>query len=405
MLWCCLSVSAAEARQGASREVKRLLYVTSYNASYKWTNDVITGFREYFQHVNYPVKIDVIELDVLRTPDLLPSPRDISATIRSLKTGNYDLVVAADNCAVELIQEHHRDISGQLPFVFCGYVHWQPLRRDANANLTGLEQPSNILPNVKLGLRLLPGTRRIAIITDGSMTGRAIRRELPQLLREIQGVEFLYLHGDDYTDEQLLQKIAGLPPDSFIIFTNWRSSLEENTGSFRLINDKIFKAAPVPVFTTMDLPPAPGVPGGFVTVGTTHGREAARLAEQVLLGEKADSIPILPGSSAPVFDWPTLTDMGLKAKQFPADTQFLNTPPPFWTRYQTELLVLGGGLFTLFASLLIYLQISRLKSRTEQAVFRALPVRVVVADETDRIYYFRSGENFDQLGVGNDPHE
>ena len=73
MLWCCLSVSAAEARQGASREVKRLLYVTSYNASYKWTNDVITGFREYFQHVNYPVKIDVIELDVLRTPDLLPS--------------------------------------------------------------------------------------------------------------------------------------------------------------------------------------------------------------------------------------------------------------------------------------------------------------------------------------------
>ena len=194
MLWCCLSVSAAEARQGASREVKRLLYVTSYNASYKWTNDVITGFREYFQHVNYPVKIDVIELDVLRTPDLLPSPRDISAT--------------ADNCAVELIQEHHRDISGQLPFVFCGYVHWQPLRRDANANLTGLEQPDNILPNVKLGLRLLPGTRRIAIITDGSMTGRAIRRELPQLLREIQGVEFLYLHGDDYTDEQLLQKIA-----------------------------------------------------------------------------------------------------------------------------------------------------------------------------------------------------
>lgn len=294
MLWGCLSVSAAEARQGASREVKRLLYVTSYNASYKWTNDVITGFREYFQHVNYPVKIDVIELDVLRTPDLLPSPRDISATIRSLKTGNYDLVVAADNCAVELIQEHHRDISGQLPFVFCGYVHWQPLRRDANANLTGLEQPSNILPNVKLGLRLLPGTR-------GSQSHRrkhdrrAIRRELPQLLREIQGVEFLYLHGDDYTDEQLLQKIAGLPPDSFIIFTNWRSSLEENTGSFRLINDKIFKAAPVPVFTTMDLPPAPGVPGGFVTVGTTHGREAARLAEQVLLGEKADSIPILPG--------------------------------------------------------------------------------------------------------------
>ena len=151
MLWCCLSVSAAEARQGASREVKRLLYVTSYNASYKWTNDVITGFREYFQHVNYPVKIDVIELDVLRTPDLLPSPRDISATIRSLKTGNYDLVVAADNCAVELIQEHHRDISGQLPFVFCGYVHWQPLRRDPNANLTGLEQPSNILPNESVG--------------------------------------------------------------------------------------------------------------------------------------------------------------------------------------------------------------------------------------------------------------
>ena len=405
MLWCCLSVSAAEVRQNASREVKRLLYVTSYNASYKWTNDVITGFREYFQHVNYPVKIDVIELDVLRTPDLLPSPRDISATIRSLKTGNYDLVVAADNCAVELIQEHHRDISGQLPFVFCGYVHWQPLRRNANANLTGLEQPDNILPNVKLGLRLLPATRQIAIITDGSMTGRAIHRNLPRLLREIQGVEFLYLHGDDYTDEQLLQKIAGLPPDSFIIFTNWRSSLEGNPVPLRQINDKIFQAAPVPVFTTMDLPPAAGVPGGIITAGATHGREAAKLAERVLLGEKADSIPILPGSSAPVFDWPTLTDMGLKAKQFPADTQFLNTPPPFWTRYQTELLVLGGGLFTLFASLLIYLQISRLKSRTEQAVFRALPVRVVVADENDRIYYFRSGENFDHLGVGNDPHE
>ena len=392
-------------RQGVSHEVKRLLYVTSYNASYKWTNDVITGFREYFQHVNYPVKIDVIELDVLRTPDLLPSPRDISATIRSLKTGNYDLVVAADNCAVELIQEHHRDIAGQLPFIFCGYVHWQPQRRNADANLTGLEQPSNILPNVKLGLRLLPDTRQIAIITDGSMTGRAIRRELPQLLREIQGVEFLYLHGDDYTDEQLLQKITALPPDSFIVFTNWRSSLEENLGSLRQINDKIFQASPVPVFTTMDLPPAPGVPGGIITAGATHGREAAMLAERVLLGEKADSIPILPGSSAPVFNWPTLTELGLKIGQFPADTQFLNTPPPFWTRYQTELLVLGGGLFTLFASLLIYLQISRLRSRTEQAVFRALPVRVVVADETGRIYYFRSGENFDHLGPGKDPHE
>ena len=378
-----VSVCRGVENTDAERPDKRILYISSYDASYRWTNDLLSGFRRYFHDRSLPVTIDTLELNVLNAPGLAPSAREVGRLRGQLSGAAYDLVVAAGNPAADLFFDRVLTLPADLPLVFCGYHGFRATARPPLGNVTGLAMPEVNLRNIELGLQLWPRTRNIVLITDGSSTADQLAAvRLPE-------VEITLINGRDDTTADLLRKLAGLPDDSFVVFNNWRSSRPEGRELLRSVFEQMAQNRTKSVLMTQDSGFEAGIPGGVMVEGGAHGYEAARLAERVLNGEAAERIPVATGASRPVFDYDLLARYHLTPEMLPADTLLLHPPRSFWSRYKLEI---ASGLAALIAALLVFIfhLISRQRhSRRLQVIFRALPVRVAAADARGRIHFLQ----------------
>lgn len=105
---------------------------------------------------------------------------------------------------------------------------------------------------------------------------------------------------------------------------------------------------PVPVFSLWDFYMATGIVGGYMTSGSVHGERAARLAERVINGEDADTMPVVTrGINVPVFDLAAIRPYGVSRRDLPPDSIIHNAPQTLWQRYRIEIL------FTITAFLLL----------------------------------------------------
>ena len=190
-------MTAALRADDPDRKPLHILFLTSYDSSYKWTTDVVEGFQEYLRRRNLPIKTDIVELNFAHTGGNLPEPTDLTWLERHLDKGDYDLIVASGNAAVELLLDNQAKLPENFPLIFCGYYDDGKLTPEAYPNLTGLLQKVDIAANVQLGMKLLPETRTIAIITDGTATGQQVQRDAQEALKDFTDAELIFINSSD----------------------------------------------------------------------------------------------------------------------------------------------------------------------------------------------------------------
>ena len=80
-----------------------------------------------------------------------------------------------------------------------------------------------------------------------------------------------------------------------------------------------------------------GAVGGYVTIPSTIGEEAAELALQVLDGKAVSSIPVTAGNSLrPVFDWPQMQKWGVDESNLPKGSEVRNRELSLWEQYPRQ---------------------------------------------------------------------
>lgn len=198
-------------------------------------------------------------------------------------------------------------------------------------------------------------------------------------------VEVTYLTG--MTMNEVLHRAAELPPHTIILNSFF---FEDSRGQFFLEGealDLVAGAAHVPVYAIYSSDIGHGVVGGRMTESGNLGRKVAGLAERVLSGENAASIPIVSDNSAQdTVDWRQLRRWNISEKRLPASAVELFREPSVWERFR-YLIMAMISLCILETILILALLFSvERRKRAEKALLREKTLADAVIESLPGIF-------------------
>ena len=226
--------------------------------------------------------------------------------------------------------KHHKEVFGQAPVSFCGINDYDESMFIGREMFTGLIEVLDIKATIDLAKKLHPSIDKVFVITDNTPTGVGQKRDVAAIAeQQCPDLEFEFLDGKDYSNEQLLQKLSTLPKNSIILLTVW---LRDKNGQYISVDKGgplLSSAATVPIYGIIYMYLGHGIVGGKLVDSSTQGTVAAELALRILKGEKPSLIPVTIESKNPyMFDYNQLQRWGISIPDLPKESAIINQPPP-----------------------------------------------------------------------------
>jgi PAS domain S-box-containing protein len=343
---------------------KRVLYIDSYNQGYIWSDGVLNGIFKKLKETGQGWDLSVEHLDTRR----FPGKEHLELMARLIETkyknAGFDLVLAADNPAVDFALRYRERIFPKTPIVFCGYNYFRPEALRGVNGVTGVNEEINLLDSIKMALLVHPKTRTLVFIlsTQGD-TNILVNEELESRALPALGKNYHIILLRDVSLSELRERLDKLDPDS-LIFLNGRvrdqklglSIPSEEVG--RLVSE----ASPAPVYVFIDVLLGSGVLGGRVIAAADQGRKAAELGLRILAGESPDAIPVVMETPVrDMFDYRAMRKFGVAESQLPPGATIINRPESLWSRYQGY--ILGALAFMLVQTGFIILLLRAMRQR------------------------------------------
>lgn len=377
----------------------RVLVLNSYHAGYSWSDGELHGVQRVLLH-EFPGLIPSVEfLDAKREPTL--SQRDsLLAYFRSKYQGaRFDLIVTLDDAALQFALAHRTDLGEQVPIVFGGVNNFRPEKVAGVGRLTGVAEGFDFVGNLDLALQLRPGLKTIHLITDSTDSGKETLAAFQEVAQQYKNrLHFVPLV--DWTAEELLARLAALPPDDLALgLSNSRDAagrvLSEDADFMRAVYER--SAVPVIMITQPALPLAYGKGweqaiwyglGGSMISSDLHGEAVGRIACRVLRGEDADKIPVLTTSPMRLaFDYQQLVRHHIDLARLPAGAELFNRRESFFELYRWRIVTALGVIVLLAGAVVALLANNIRRQRAEGAL---LLLRTAVDQAKDLIALFDS---------------
>jgi two-component system, cell cycle sensor histidine kinase and response regulator CckA len=358
-----LSPAAVTAAQAAPPKV---LILNAYHQGEQWSDNELAGILDAFKKSNPFLVPEIEHLDTKR----FPAPEHLVLLWNFLKqkyNGRpFDLVMALDNPALDLLIAHRQELFGDVPIVFAGINGYRPEMLAGQTRVAGVVEVSDMSGTLRLALRLHPQARVVFTVHDHTSTGLALRREMEQAAGAFrQQVEFRYTPEGNMPE--LLHQLGALPTDALVILLAYVTDQNGRTYTREESTRLICDASPVPVYALHETRLGFGIVGGLLLEGRQHGMQAAQLALRVLAGEDADALGVTDSISRPVFDYHQLARFDIPIDRLPAGSVVIHQPVSLWREYRAVLLpgamVVG---FLLVAVAALTISIARIRNAEEK---------------------------------------
>ncbi len=231
----------------------RVLIVSSYHREYLWSQDTSAGVNAGLLEVGWLSGEDAARrlltedraesavavvrklwMDTKRANDRADLAEAVARVLDEAERFRPDVILLGDDNAANYIGGTYLDT--RIPVVFWG-VNGNPAKyglidsmQRPGHNVTGVYQAGYLKEGVQRVQQVLPGVRRLAVLSDASPTGRAKVKELEDLVRrgEIQ----VSLAGSVVTDSYAAWKDGALAlapnADAFFVFNH--NTLEDTDG-------------------------------------------------------------------------------------------------------------------------------------------------------------------------------
>ena len=321
-------------------EPRRVLLVHAFGHAYSPWSDMAASFREELvKKSQEPIDLYEVSLDTARVRD----PQDegpFVEYIRAVQSGRkFDLIVPVGAPAAYFIQRHRQTTFPTTPILILG----ADVRRISKnkhivsdtAVLLDLDLPA-YLQNI---LQLRPDTTDIAVVVGNSPVERywtsELRRDFQAFADRVNIVWF-----NDMTFEQMLERVASMPPRSAIFWF----LLSEDAAGVPYSQDRALEAirevATVPIFGMGDFELGRGIVGGPLMQTSVLGREAAQAGLRILRGERRDDSIDPPAVifGAPMFDWRELQRWNISEARLPVGSIVQFRQGTIWERYRFEII-------------------------------------------------------------------
>jgi signal transduction histidine kinase len=350
----------------AFSEPRRVLLLHSFGRDFAPWNEYARSIREELGlQSKEPIDIFEASLATARSTDVEEGP--FVDYLRALFSKHQlDLVITIGAPAVNFFQQHRSHLFPSVPAVHTGLEQRRVPIGTLTANDTVVAVSIDLTRAVGSMLELLPKTSSVAVVIGNSPIEKYWLGQMREAIQPFENrVAFTWLN--DHSFEEMLQRIAALPPQSAIFFVLLSVDAagvahEENKAMTRL-----HAVANAPMFTHSDAFFGQGVVGGPLTIVANVGRQAALVAVRILDGESPDGIKTPPIEfGTPKFDWRELQRWNISESRLLPGSEVHFRAPGLWEQYRPQVTA-GVAALLLQAAIISWLLVERRRRYFAQA--------------------------------------
>jgi PAS domain S-box-containing protein len=340
----CLIVTVGAHAAGETEQVKRVLMVHSFGSTAPPFTTHSTAFETTLtQDMGKRIDLDQVSLDMARyaQPDM--EEPFVEFLLKRLAKWHPDLVVPIGSPAGRFVAKYRDRLFPQTPVIYTG-MDLRTLPPGAFDNATFVGESFNLAGLVEDILQVAPDTNNIAVVLGASPLERYWAVEFRRAFEPFTNrVSFTWFN--DLTFDQMLERVAKLPPRSFILIGLLLRDASGVTHNQDDALQRLHAVANVPINGMYKHQLGLGIVGGRLYHAEVQGAESARIAIRILRGEPAVSFPpmIIP-AQGPRYDWRELQRWNISADRLPPGSEILFRQPTVWERYRWWI---AGALFIL----------------------------------------------------------
>ena len=349
---------------------KQVLLINSYHEGYKGTDDIVDGFRSVVSAAFPDAYIKTEYLDSKNYAGAAYERKLIDLLRHKYQGRRFDLVVASDDYAFNLVEALYETLFSPAPVVFCGTNNFDRKRVDGRPRFAGINELPSFGETLELMTMVRPGVKRVVVIHDDSLVGRINSALFRDEAAAFAGrLEFEYWSGMTLFD--LTDRVNALPPDTAVFY--FASFVKDRTGKSLSSGDAlriIGARSTVPVFGGWEFNLGDGIIGGKLVNLHAHGTAAGRLAVPILQGEDPAALPRLsPSPNLFMFDDRELRRFGVPSAALPAGSVVINQRPTFYRQNRAE--IFRGLSFALAAAVAVFIVFLYRSRRNLQRAYAA----------------------------------
>jgi PAS domain S-box-containing protein len=331
ILFCIAKPATAEI---AKPEV---LILNAYHQGEDWSDNQLKGILPVLKK-KYPFLIPSIEhLDTKR----FSGSKHIAFMKQYLKTKyqekHFDLIMALDNSALDLILKFRNELFTDIPIVFAGVNGYRPEMIEGHGKITGVAEVQDMSGTIELILKLHPETKTIFAVHDYTSSGFAVRRDMEFAVERFKN-RLTIKYTSEGTVADLVEQLEALPQDAIVMLLTFVADKSGRTLTREESTRLISNSSLVPVYAMHETRLGYGIVGGMLLEGHEHGQQAAALVLRILAGEDISRIPVEKSRSRLVMDYQQLNRFNIHESQWPLESIIINSPPSFWNEYKAVLI-------------------------------------------------------------------
>lgn len=379
MLFCSNVVFAQEESLSTSEFSPNVLIINSYSPGYPWSDEILEGVLFRIQANNFGAGPIICYLDSRRFPDPLRENWLLNDIEYKCQFMPPDLIITIDNAAFDFVLRNRERLGADVPVVFGGVNRFLPEMIEGQKKLTGVAEQSDYSGTFKLIEHLCPKAKHILVLSNQGESGTESRRNFESFAPQHED-RYDFTYYDDWTNEQLFERVASLPNDWVGIIldvtTDAQGTVNYNNPTF---SERLSSKTNVPIFLT-SRPPGDvdwsiyswdGIGGGMI-IARDHGEAVGEIAQRVLDGENIDSIPVVRYSPQRLeVDYRQLKKFGMAEDLLPLNTHIINAPNRFFQIHRTRL-ILAGVIVLVLIVIIMVLSVNILqRRRAEEALLTA----------------------------------
>ena len=330
LMLCTVVVSTATATQSApKKQRKNILYINSYHNGYEWSDNLLEGFKQRIIDSPYSIMLQVEYLDSKKFPYEQATGHMIDLFQRKFSETNFDLIVTSDNDAFNFIRSYGEALFPGIPAVFVGVNDFNQ-SQIAGKNITGVTESFDVAANIRLALEMHPQLKKMIVIGDNSVTGKAIRKQVIEGIPTIdKGLKVQFW--TDLPHREIIRRAKQASPDTFFYFIPMYREIDGQFFSAQELLRKVHDNTDAPLYSNWRFLLGHGILGGRLISGNRYGYLAAELGLKILNGTPATELPVLTQNTSPwSFDYNELKRLHLSERELPESSDVINAPSRFY---------------------------------------------------------------------------
>jgi PAS domain S-box-containing protein len=319
------SVAQSDPPQQTVNLIKHVLIINSYHKGYPWTDSTIAGIESVLKGGKDNVELHVEFMDTKRGDDKNLFYHLFQHYLSKFESVRLNLVIAADNDAVNFVSRYREALFPNTPVVFCGVNALSEVLQKKIPSVTGVVEHYDINATLEVALNLHPATKEIIAVNNATPIGAVKKR----LFREAMALVGKNLKSTIIDDPTLadFEKLIKEKSKNCVVFL--LGSFKEKSGVAVPVevSTPIIAKHDVPLYAGIEHYLGYGIIGGKLISGYQQGALAAQMGLKILQGESVEKIPIeRKGTNLFMFDYNQMVRFGISREALPEGSVVINAP-------------------------------------------------------------------------------